>query len=67
MPSEWYVITKTGQVVASVSSVEKPDLSVFYEHPELYDAVLNPPQTALESFYFYWSNDLKGERRAIGA
>ena len=56
MPTEWFVVTKTGQVVASFmfTAEGKPDLSVYYEHPELYDTVLDPDPKRVKEYRETW-------------
>lgn len=66
---DWYVVSKTGQVVASLLSAGKPDLSVYYEHPELYDVTTTPSLSALVVYRKFWQQPEyeKGERRVLGA
>lgn len=54
--TEWFVVSKTGQVVGSFFfTVEgKPDLSVYYEHPEMYDAVTDPDPVRVNEYRKTW-------------
>lgn len=56
--ADWCVVSKTGQVVFcfSFTGEGKPDLKVYYEHPELYNAVLerDTPPSAVEVYRKHW-------------
>lgn len=57
--SEWFVVSKTGQVVSSFRMTlpegQKPDLTTYYEHPELYDVLLTPAASSVATYREFWS------------